>query len=79
MKTARQWLEELPSPQKEKTINYSKSYKGEGILNCETNEGKQLHDVLFSAFVFVSTEEGHVYWMDFYNKLKQDYETRSSL
>ncbi|MFA5934935.1 MAG: hypothetical protein WC827_03570 [Candidatus Paceibacterota bacterium] len=63
MKTIKDWLQELPEGTKEKALlNYSTENQEK-----ETDNYYLMSEVLFCAFVWQDTPEGHAFWEQLYH------------
>lgn len=68
MKTIREWLNELPEPERSHAIVASKEQCGDVLLNSKSNS---LLYALEKGFIWGDTVQGNRYWMDICSRLKQ--------
>jgi len=63
MKTTKQWVEELPSPIREKALQYEKDFWSNG------KEIPSAKLALAVGFDWKNSNEGHEYWSEVYRGL----------
>lgn len=74
MKTAKQWLDLMESPEKEKTINNMKKDCEKWNVSFEEELQKEFNNFknfLSCNFVYYETEERHEYWENIEKKYSQ--------